>query len=84
MRRGLRVMVLAVLAGVTGMAGIAGVPGVAHAAPGVTLYASPAGNGDCSSAAAACSLQAAVTEANGDTVTRSCWRAEPTRAWRCS
>jgi trimeric autotransporter adhesin len=66
MRRGLRVVVLAVLAGVTGMAGIAGVPGVAHAATDATLYASPAGTGDCSSAAAACSLQAAVTEANGD------------------
>jgi hypothetical protein len=66
MRRRLSVVVLAVLAGVTGMAGIAGVPGVANAATGVTLYASPAGTGDCSSAAAACSLQAAVTEANGD------------------
>ena len=66
MRRGLRVVVLAVLAGVTGMAGIAGVPGVAHAATDATLYASPAGTGDCSSATAACSLQAAVTEANGD------------------
>ena len=67
MRRGLRVVVLAVLAGAMGMAGIAGVPGAAHAATGATLYASPAGTGDCSSAAAACSLQAAVTEANGDT-----------------
>lgn len=47
------------------MAGIAGAP-AAGAATGVTLYASPAGGGDCSSAAAACSLQAAVTQANGD------------------
>jgi len=46
MRRGLKVVVLAVLAGIMGMAGIAGMPGVARAA---------------------CSLQAAVTEANGDT-----------------
>jgi len=67
MRRGLKVVVLAVLAGIMGMAGIAGMPGVARAATGATLYASPAGTGDCSSAAAACSLQAAVTEANGDT-----------------
>jgi hypothetical protein len=63
MRRGLSVVALAVLAGVTG---IAAVPGVANAAAGVTLYAAPAGTGDCSSAAEACSLPAAVTEANGD------------------
>jgi hypothetical protein len=65
MRRGLSVVLLAAMAGVTGMAGIAGAP-AASAATGVTLYASPAGGGDCSSAAAACSLQAAVTQANGD------------------
>jgi hypothetical protein len=66
MRRGLSVVLLAAMAGVTGITGVAGLAPAASAATGVTLYASPAGDGDCSSAAAACSLQAAVTQANGD------------------
>ena len=66
MRRGLSALVLAAVTGIAGVAGIAGLVPGASAATGVTLYASPAGDGDCSSAAAACSLPSAVAEANGD------------------
>jgi hypothetical protein len=56
-------------AGTVASLAVFGLAPPASAATGVTVYAapSPVGTGDCSSSASACSLQAAVAQANNET-----------------